>query len=93
MEYDFSDKETIDKTKLALEKNRTELSDEEIDIIIAYRSEKKAKRLAESEYVSKLNDLADKTAEYDKKLSDIADYEFELKQKEIELMSKLADME
>lgn len=90
MDYDFNDSSVLRKIDELLKKDNSELSNDEIDMIIEYKSDVKAKNIANTEYLDKLNEASEAAINYSKKLADLANKEFELKQKEIEIIAKIA---
>lgn len=93
MDYDFNDSKVLRKIDELLKKEKTELSNDEIDMIIEYKADVKARSIANTEYLEKLNEASNAAIEYSSKLADLADKEFKLKQKEIELIAKIANQD
>lgn len=93
MEYDFNDGKLLRQIDELLKKDKSELSDDEFELIIEYKADVKARNIANTEYLEKLNEANNAAIEYSKKLSELSDKEFEIKQKEIELIAKIADKE
>lgn len=91
MDYDFNDSRVLRKIDELLKKDKTELSNDEIDMIIEYKADIKAKNIANTEYLDKLNEASNAAIEYSSKLADLADKEFKLKQKEIEIKARIAN--
>lgn len=93
MDYDFNDSKVLRKIDYLLKKDKKELTDDEIDMIIEYKADVKARNIANTEYLDKLNEASNTAIEYSSKLADLADKEFKLKQREIEIIARIANQD
>lgn len=73
MLYDFTDPKTIAQINEIIKKNYSDLSDSEAQLLIEYKSDMKAEKMQNSNYLSAIKELQAKTLEYEKKLSDLSD--------------------
>lgn len=93
MDYDFNDSNVLRKIDELLKKDKTELSNDEIDMLIEYKADVRARNIANTEYLEKLNEASNTAIEYSSKLADLADKEFKLKQREIEIIARIANQD
>lgn len=73
MAYDFEDRETLKRVDECYAKGLSNLTEEETELVIEYKADVKAKKIALEQLNEHIASADAKEAEYDKKLSELSD--------------------